>query len=156
MEIGDKFIRTQDLQEAMAEGDRGIVRDKMRLGARQNRLDLVMARTTAPHLLEGQRKYERKLEEQMDELVNSKEWDKFVDVHELQHWWEYQSGRFPHHLDFISEDNWEEYCQDQIEGEYGELPGVLVIDWTATANAMRQDYTEITLPASGKVYLVRS
>jgi hypothetical protein len=56
----------------------------------------------------------------------------------------------------IRESYFEDYCQEMLE-DIGDLPkdlpGYLVIDWEATADNLRVDYTEVDF--DGVAYLVR-
>lgn len=63
---------------------------------------------------------------------------------------------WPHGATLIREGYFEEYCQQLVE-DIGDLPKniphYIVIDWEATANNLRADYT--TVEFGGETYLVR-
>ena len=46
-----------------------------------------------------------------------------------------------------------EYTKEMVEGIYGEMPGYLVIDWNATATAVRTGY--VAVEVDGVTYWVR-
>lgn len=56
----------------------------------------------------------------------------------------------------VHESYFEKYCEEMVK-DCGDLPQdipwYIVIDWEATANNMRQDYTEVEL--DGETYLIR-
>jgi hypothetical protein len=61
-----------------------------------------------------------------------------------------------HGATLIHEDYFTEYCEQMVEdiGDLPrEIPSYLVIDWEATANNLRQDYTSVDF--DGEKYLVR-
>lgn len=54
----------------------------------------------------------------------------------------------------IHENYWNEYVEDLVSDDLPRnIPGYIVIDWTATANNVRAGYSEVTY--LGETYLVR-
>jgi len=65
-------------------------------------------------------------------------------------------SEWSHGVQLIPEDDFVDYCQELCE-DIGDipkyLPGYIVIDWDATCNNLRQDYSEIEF--RGETYLYR-
>ena len=84
--------------------------------------------------------WQEKNQEELDELTSLSE--------EISEW---QDG-----ATLIPEDEFTEYCQELLE-DTGDLPKdiphYIVIDWEATANNLRVDYTEVEY--QGTTYLVK-
>lgn len=60
----------------------------------------------------------------------------------------------PDAITFIHEDAFEEYVRDDADDQFGVVGSWLVIDWTATANAVQQDYKQIDI--GEETYWVRA
>jgi hypothetical protein len=60
---------------------------------------------------------------------------------------------FPHGATFIREDYFEEYVKDMLEQLGVDVPGWVAVDWTATADNVRVDYTAVEF--DGDTYYVR-
>lgn len=82
---------------------------------------------------------------ELSELLQLKQ-----DVEEYNSEWKYGVA-------LIRDDYFTEYCQDMVE-DIGDLPrdvpSYIVIDWEATADNLKMDYTEVDF--DGHTYLVRT
>jgi hypothetical protein len=77
-------------------------------------------------------------------------------LEDLQSECEDYSDDWGHGCTLIRESYWVDYCKELLEdcGELPrDLPRYIVIDWDATANNVKVDYTEVTF--DGVPYLVR-
>ena len=87
-------------------------------------------------------------EDWLDEIVE------ITDIEKLED--EVSSSEWDYGITFISEDEFEDYCEELVE-DCGyiskDFPTWIEIDWKATANNVKQDYSEVEY--QGVTYLFR-
>ncbi len=62
--------------------------------------------------------------------------------------------RWPENMDFISDSKFNDFLYEGAENVDGPFPDYLAIDWEATIDGMKQDYTSITF--DGETFWYRS
>ena len=93
------------------------------------------------------------------EMLNADLDEEFEDIGSFEELYEEAdraTGGHPEYAQIIAEDNWEDYVQ-QLMGDLGYLSegggNVLVIDWTATADNVANDYVHTTLDNGYSFYI---
>jgi DNA repair exonuclease SbcCD ATPase subunit len=133
----------------------------------QERLDELEAKeqaiSDAQEALDGLRKDgsdEDEIEaaqDDVDSAENDFDADERKELEELRSLSEEVGSEWRHGVTLIPESEFEDYCQELVS-DIGDLPrdlpGYIVIDWGATANNLRADYSSTTY--QGEDYLYRA
>jgi hypothetical protein len=107
-----------------------------------------------PHEIELRADLQAAVKEMEDTEMEDEDADELEELENLKE----EVGReWDHGVQLIPEDDFVDYCQELCE-DIGDLPkdlpGYIVIDWDATSNNLRQDYSETTF--RGETYLFRA
>ena len=101
------------------------------------------------------RTLERELSEAQD-AVDAIDFDE-TELEELRNLKDEVGGEWEYGVQLIPEDDFEDYCQELCE-DIGDIPkdmpSYIVIDWEATCNNLRSDYSETTF--RDETYLYRA
>ena len=148
-------IDTRDLHDRLEE-----LKDKQ--DEIQNKKDEIKEAEDIPYKVispEAAKEYEEELEDlvkELEELESDFDADEREELNELENM-ESEIPEWRHGGTLIPERDWVEYCEELCK-DIGDLPqnipGYLVIDWEATAENIKADYSEIEY--QGTTYLYRS
>jgi len=96
-------------------------------------------------------------EEELTAAEDALDSDKLRELEELQSLKDEVGSEWEYGVQLIPEDDFVEYCQELCE-DIGDIPknipSYIVIDWDATSNNLRQDYSETEF--RGETYLYRA
>ena len=96
-------------------------------------------------------------EEELTAAEDALDPDKLRELEELQSLQDEIGSEWKHGVQLIPEEDFEAYCQELCE-DIGDIPkdmpSYIVIDWEATCNNLRQDYSETEF--RGETYLYRA